>query len=242
MSLLLEFLDVRQTAWGVLQALGPILVFFLVLQALRFRLPREYMLGIIRGVALTFVGLVLFLQGVQVGFLPAGESLGRSLGQIGSLWLLMPVGFCLGFAATVAEPSVRVLGHEVEKASLGRIKSWVIVLTLSLGVAFLMALAMLRVTQGISILYFLVPGYLAAIALMRCTPPAFVGIAFDSGAASTGPMTATFVMSLMLGIAAQMEGRDPVRDGFGLVAMVTMAPILAIMCLGCIQEFLGRKR
>ncbi len=242
MSLLLEFLDVRQTAWGVLQSLGPILAFFLALQALRYRLPREYMLGVVKGVVLTFVGLVLFLQGVQVGFLPAGESLGRSLGQIGSLWLLMPVGFCLGFAATIAEPSVRVLGYEVEKASLGRIKGRVIVLTLSLGVATLMALAMLRVTQGISILYFLVPGYLAAIVLMYCAPPDFVGIAFDSGAASTGPMTATFVTSLMLGIAAQMEGRDPFRDGFGLIAMVTMAPIIAIMCLGCVQAFIGRKR
>ncbi|EMG38218.1 Protein of unknown function (DUF1538) [Desulfocurvibacter africanus PCS] len=242
MSLLLEFLDMREIAWEVLQALGPILVFFLVLQALRLRLPREYLLGIVKGVALTFVGLVFFLQGVQVGFIPAGEALGRSLGRIGSLWLLLPVGFLLGFAATVAEPAVRVLSYEVEKASLGRIKGRTIVVTLSLGVATLVALAMLRVTQGTHILYFLIPGYLAAIVLMRFVSPAFVAIAFDSGAVATGPMTATFVMSLMLGIAAQMEGRDPIRDGFGLIAMVTMAPIIAIMCLGCIQAFIGRER
>lgn len=234
MSILLDFLDMHEVAFEVLLALGPLLLFFALLQVFFLKLPKEslYRFGV--GVLLAGLGLVLFLQGVKKGFLPAGTALGEALGR-GNLWALPPIGFLLGFAATFAEPAVRVLSYEVEKASVGAIRQRVTLLVLSFGVAAFVALGMLRVILGIPIHYLVVPGYFLALVLMRLTHPTFLAIAFDAGGVATGPMTVTFVMALAVGVASAIEGRDPVLDGLGLISLVALAPILSVMAFGFIH-------
>jgi hypothetical protein len=195
MDILLDFLDMREVIHEVVVALGPLLVLFALLQLFLLKMSREFLVRLGVGVLLTAVGLVLFLQGVKEGFLPAGAALGEALGK-GNLWALVPIGFFLGFTATFAEPAVRVLSYEVEKASTGAIPQRVTLLVLSLGVAVFVALGMLRIVLGIPIHYLIVPGYLLALVLMRFTHPTFLGIAFDAGGVATGPMTVTFVMAL----------------------------------------------
>ncbi|MBM3296219.1 MAG: DUF1538 domain-containing protein, partial [Candidatus Aminicenantes bacterium] len=153
--------------------------------------------------------------------------------------VLVPFGFLLGFAATAAEPAVRILGREVENASTGAIRARLIVLSLSLGVAFFVALGMLRILTGLSLYWFIIPGYAAALALLPFSNKTFVSIAFDSGGVATGPMTVTFVMALAVGAAEALEHRHPVLDGLGLIALVALAPILSVMALGLVYS--GKK-
>jgi len=179
---------------------------------------------------------VLFLHGVHVGFMPAGDSLGMALGDLDYNWILVPIGFILGFAVILAEPTVMVLVDQVEEASSGHINRKIMLYTLCFGVAVAVALAMLRVLLGISIWYFVVPGYVIALVLSKFSSPDFVAIAFDSGAAATGPMTVTFILAMTVGVAKQIPGRNPLMDGFGLVALVALAPTLAILILGFIYK------
>lgn len=232
MNELLEFLEIGEVVLEVLAALGPLVVLFGIFQVFYLKLPRQYVLNLLKGLALSFVGLVLFLQGVKVGFFPAGTRMGEILGGISHTWILAPIGFSLGFVATIAEPAVRILSFEIEKTSGGAIRAKTIVLTLAIGVAFFVALAMLRIVYGIPIHYFIVPGYLIAIVMLKLTDATFISIAFDAGGVATGPMTVTFVMAMAVGIATVMENRSPILDGFGLVALVALAPILSIMGFG----------
>jgi hypothetical protein len=144
----------------------------------------------------------------------------------------VPIGFLLGFAVIMAEPAVRVLITEVEKSSGGHINKNILLYALCVGVAFSVSLSMIRVLTGISIWYFIVPGYLIALLLMRYVSSEFVAVAFDAGGAATGPMTVTFILSMTVGVAKQLENRDPLLDGFGMVSLVALAPILSILILG----------
>ncbi|MDW7759893.1 MAG: DUF1538 domain-containing protein [Acidobacteriota bacterium] len=232
MNMILEFLNAGDIVLEVLTALIPLVVFFAVFQVVYLKLPREALVKVIQGVGLTFVGLILFLQGVKTGFLPVGEAMGLALGGLDQKWILIPIGFCLGFAATAAEPAVRILGHEVEKASTGAIPTRVIVLALSIGVAVFTAVGMFRILTGLSLYWIVVPGYAAALAMLPFSDRTFISIAFDSGGVATGPMTVTFVMALAVGTASALDNRHPVLDGFGLIALVALAPILSMMLLG----------
>jgi hypothetical protein len=236
MSELLEFLALGEVLVEVLVALGPLLLFFVLFQILFLKLPREYVINLVKGVIMTFLGLVLFLQGVKVGFLPAGTAMGEIFGGSAQKWVLIPLGLVLGFAATIAEPAVRILSFEVEKASSGSIRARVILLALALGVSLFVALGMVRVVYGIPIHYLIVPGYLLAIVMLKFVNPTFVSIAFDAGGVATGPMTVTFVMAIAVGAATVMENRNPVLDGFGLIALVALAPILSVMTLGLLYS------
>lgn len=241
MSELLDFLDFRYVTWEVLQALTPLVVFFLFFQVAYLKLPLKYVVNMVKGLALTMVGLALFLQGVKVGFMPVGTHMGEVLGAMEATWLLIPIGFLLGLVATIAEPAVRILSHEVEKASAGSVRKKVILVTLSLGVALFVALGMAKIIYGVPIHYIVVPGYLLALVMMRFCNATFIAIAFDAGGVATGPMTVTFVLAVALGIAEAIEGRDPILDGFGLIALVAMAPILSVMALGMIVTFMQKR-
>ncbi|MBE0465889.1 MAG: DUF1538 domain-containing protein [Candidatus Desulforudis sp.] len=225
----------------VFTALGPLIAVFLFFQLGFLKLPRERVIQILSGMLLTLVGLAFFLQGVYVGFFPVGSVLGEALGALAHAWILIPVGFALGFVAAVAEPAVRVLNYEVARVSAGYIKEKVMLYALSLGVAASVALAMVRIIYGIPLWYILVPGYLLAVALIRFSPRNFVSIAFDAGGVATGPMTVTFVMALVVGVATAVEGRDPLIEGFGMISMVALAPILSVMLLGLIYRERGRE-
>jgi len=230
------FAGIGHTALGVLRALAPLVVLFTVFQFRVLKLPKSYVLNLIKGVALASIGLVLFLQGVRVGFLPAGEALGEVLSAIRVKPFLVPLGFSLGFLTTWGEPAVRVLCDQVEKASIGSIRKSIVLLTIALGVASLVALGMAKIIYGIPLTYIIIPGYALAIGLMWLSDRVFLSIAFDAGGVATGPLAVTFLMAVAVGIAAALEGRDPIVDGFGLIALIALAPILSVMTLGLIYR------
>ena len=219
-------------------ALAPIVIVFVFFQLFMLKLPKRQVIKIIKGMVLTFIGLTFFLQGVHIGFMPVGEMMGMTIGALDYNWILIPIGFVLGFAVIMAEPAVQVLVDEVEKASGGHVNKKVMLYTLCTGVAISVALAMVRVLTGISLWYFLVPGYIIALLLTRFVSSEFTAIAFDAGGAATGPMTVTFILSMIVGVAKQIEGRNPLIDGFGMVSLVALTPILSILVLGFLY---GRK-
>jgi hypothetical protein len=236
MNIVIDFLDFRHVALELLMAFAPLLLFFAYMQKRYLKLPGPYVVRLVKGVTLAFVGLAFFLQGVTQGFLPAGTEIGRIIGASTWRWILIPLGFFFGFAATAAEPAVRVLAIEMEKASSGSVGQKPVLFALSLGVGVFVALGMFKVLAGISILWFVVPGYTLALLMTRLSTPAFIAAAFDAGGVATGPMTVTFVMAIVLGVAGAMEGRDPVADGFGLIALVALAPILSVMTMGILYS------
>lgn len=220
----------------VFYALLPILIIFIIFQIFVLRLSKHQLKRIAAGVVLSFFGLSFFLQGVNIGFLPVGESMGIKLGEMKNNWILIPIGFLAGFSIAYAEPTVRVLNDEVEKVSGGHINKTLMLYSLSLGVAISIALAMLRVLKGISLWYFLVPGYLLAFFLLRHVDKTFVAIAFDSGGAATGPMTVTFILALTIGAAKGLGRGNPMLDGFGMVSLVALASILSVLLLGYVYS------
>ncbi|ADL07375.1 DUF1538 domain-containing protein [Thermosediminibacter oceani] len=226
-------------------ALTPLVVVFVFFQIFLLKLPKRHLIKIVKGIILTFAGLALFLQGVHVGFLPVGELMGMTIGSLDYNWILIPIGFLMGFAVIMAEPAVQVLAIEVEKASSGHINKKIMIYTLCIGVAFSVALSMIRVLTGISLWYFIVPGYIIALLMTKYVSSEFVAIAFDAGGAATGPMTVTFILSMTVGVAKQLEGRNPLMDGFGMVSLVALTPILSILILGVLysrKEKLGDER
>lgn len=239
---LLDFLYFEEVILEVLTALGPLVLFFVVFQVFFLKLPAHYVKNLLKGVVLTFIGLVLFLQGVKMGFLPVGSAMGEVLGSMENRWIIIPIGFVLGFVATIAEPAVRILSYEVEKTSGGSIRANIILITLALGVSVFMALGMVRILYGIPILYLVIPGYVIAIVMLKFSDPTFTSIAFDAGGVATGPMTVTFVLATAVGIATAMPDRDAISDGFGLIALVALAPILSVMILGLLYSIKRGQR
>ena len=220
----------------VLLALLPIIVFFIIFQIFSLKLGKVTVVQIISGLVYTFVGLVLFLVGVNIGFMPMGTYIGRSLGGSANAWALIPIGALIGWFIVSAEPAVHVLKQQVEDVTEGAVKGKSVGLALSVGVAISVGLAMLRVITGISIWYIIIPGYLFSLVMTLFVPPIFTAIAFDSGGVASGPMTATFLLPLALG-ACDAAGGNLLTDAFGLVAMVTMTPLVTIQLLGLIGKF-----
>ena len=219
----------------VVTALLPIIAFCLVFQFVSRRFQRLQLEKIGVGFVYTFVGLALFLTGVNVGFMPAGHYLGQQLAESGHSWILVPLGLVMGYFLVIAEPAVHVLNRQVETITNGGISQRAMMLSLSIGVACSVGLAMLRVLTGISIYWMLVPGYLLALAMTFFTPRIFTGIAFDSGGVASGPMTTTFLLPFAMG-ACEALGGNVLTDAFGVVAMVAMTPLLTIQALGLIYQ------
>lgn len=217
-------------------ALIPLLLFFLFFQIFFLKLPKKKIIDILKGVVLTFFGLVLFLHGVHVGFLPFGEAMGEKFASLSYKWIVIPVGFVLGFVATFAEPAVRILNHEVDKVTAGYIPQRLMLITLSIGVGFSIALSMARVIYDLPLMYFVVPGYAIVLILAWFTTETFTAIAFDSGGVATGPMTVTFITALSLGVASAGENSNSAIDGFGMIALVALAPILSVLILGLLYK------
>lgn len=222
-------------------ALAPLLLFFLFFQVFFLKLPRKKITDILKGVVLTFFGLVLFLHGVHVGFLPFGEAMGLKFAALPYKWIIIPVGFVLGFVATFAEPAVRILNHEVDKVTAGYIPQRLMLITLSLGVGISIALSMARVIYDLPLMYFVVPGYLLVLILSWFTSETFTAIAFDSGGVATGPMTVTFITALSLGLASAGDESSSAIDGFGMIALVALAPILCVLILGVLYKLKERQ-
>ena len=216
-------------------ALLPISVFFGVFQLVSLRLDRHTLIRIGVGVLYTYVGLVLFLTGGNGGFLPAGTFLGQTLGGLSYRWIVIPIGMLIGFFIVKAEPAIYVLMRQVEELTNGAIKGKVLQRSLCISVAVSIGLAMLRVLTGVSVFWFVIPGYAAALALSFFTPKMFTAIAFDSGGVASGPMTATFLLPFAMG-ACMAVGGNVTTDAFGVVAMVAMTPLITIQLLGLLYK------
>ena len=231
-----------QYAEEVAIALAPIIVFFFLFNALYIKLSKRQLISISIGLVFTYVGLVLFLTGVNVGFMPVGNYIGSLIGKLSYNWILIPIAMLIGYYIVQAEPAVHVLNKQVEDLTAGSIPAKAMELSLSIGVATSLALAMVRVLTGISVMYFLVPGYVLALGLSFFTPKIFTAIAFDSGGVASGPMTATFLLPFAMGACEAIGGADRiVTDAFGVVAMVAMTPLVTIQLLGVAYRLRKKK-
>ncbi len=219
----------------VAMALSPIVVIFLIFQVVSLKLRRIPFLKIVIGILYTYVGLVLFLTGVNVGFSSLGTLLGQEIASSEYKWLLVPVAMLMGWFIIRAEPAVHVLNRQVEEMSAGAVSEKAMGISLSAAIAVANGLALVRVLTGINILWFLVPGYVLALALSFFVPKMFTAIAFDSGGVASGPMTATFMLPLAMG-AAEAVGGNVMTDAFGLVAMVAMTPLITVQIMGAIYK------
>ncbi len=217
----------------MLFSLLPIVGFFLVFQFASLHFGGGRLSRIAVGLVFTYTGLVLFMTGVNVGFMPVGYFIGKSLGAAPFRWVLVPVGAVTGWFVAAAEPAVDVLSRQVYDMTAGTISKKALKTCLSVGVAVSVGLAMLRVLVRIPILYFLVPGYALAMGLMIFAPPVFTAIAFDSGGVASGPMTAAFLLPMAMG-ACEAAGGNVTADAFGVVALVAMTPLIAIQILGIV--------
>lgn len=217
-------------------SLLPIVGFFFLFQIISLKLQKSTLLKIGVGILYTYIGLVLFLTGVNVGFMPAGNYLGQTIAGLPYCWILIPLGMVIGYFIVKAEPAVYVLKEQVEEMTSGAIPGKALELSLSLGVSVSIGIAMLRVLTGISIFYFIVPGYAIALCLSFFVPKIFTAIAFDSGGVASGPMTATFLLPFAMG-ACEIIGGNIVQDAFGVVSMVAMTPLITIQILGAIYKF-----
>ena len=221
-------------------ALLPIVVFFLIFQVVSLRLRRLPFLRVMVGILYTYAGLVLFLTGVNVGFSPVGYALGAALTEGWKLWLLIPLAMLMGWFIINAEPAVHILNRQVEDLSAGAISAKAMGMSLSIAVSAAGGLAMLRVITGVSIMYFLVPGYFIALALSFFVPRTFTAIAFDSGGVASGPLTATFMLPFAMG-ACEALGGNVMTDAFGLVALVAMMPLITVQVMGAIYVIKSRR-
>ena len=224
-----------QYAREVAAALAPILLFFLIFQIFFLKLRRVHLLRILVGIVYTFTGLTLFLTGVNVGFMPAGYTLGAMLAGLDINWILVPLGMLIGFFIVKAEPAVAVLNKQVETVTEGVISQKMMMSGLSVGMAISVGLSMVRVLTGLPVLWLLIPGYLIALGLTFVVPKVFTSIAFDSGGVASGPMTATFLLPFAMG-ACDAVGGSILTDAFGIVAMVAMTPLIIIQLIGLLYR------
>ena len=221
-------------------AMLPIVGIFLIFQLAMFRMNRRSFWKIMVGILYTYVGLVLFLTGVNVGFSSLGAELGAALAEGDRSWPLIPLAALLGWFIISAEPAVGVLEKQIEDVSAGAIPGKTIKASLSVAIALAMAFSMLRVVTGISLLWFIVPGYALALVLSFFVPDIYTAIAFDSGGVASGPMTATFMLQFMMGTSIALGG-DVLCDAFGVVALVAMMPLLSIQAVGFYYEHIAKR-
>ena len=229
-----------ETLVDVAKALLPLVLMFVVFQFTLLHLPPHAIIRMSVGLVYSFVGLVLFMLGVNGGFMPAGSIIGYSVALTDFRYILVAIGVFLGAVVVCAEPAVWVLTKQVEEVSGGTIKRSVIVIALSVGVAVSVGLSILRVLTGYSLWFVLLPGYAVALLLTFFCPQLFTAIAFDSGGVASGPMTTTFILSFTLGISNALGG-NPLTDAFGVITLVAMAPLITIQVLGILYAGKTKK-
>lgn len=225
-------LELSVTAKECAIAILPLLVTFVVFQIFFIKMNKHSFFRIITGMSIAYAGIVILMFGLNFGYVPYATAFGLKVAEIPYKWVIVPIGFILGFIITTVEPSVSVLTTDIERESAGAINKKVILYTLAIGVGISLALAMLKILLNISLWYILIPGYAIAIILSFFSSEKFTSIAFDSGGVATGIMTTTFLLAIALGLAEGMPGANPVTDGFGLIAIVAMTPIILVLLLG----------
>ncbi len=224
--------SIKKTAIEVILAVMPVTVVVFLLQLTIMRLPWAEFSQFIVGVVMVSAGLILFLLGVHYGLLPVGELIGSILPKQGKVWMVIFFGFLFGFVVTMAEPDVRVLALQVDMVSGGQVSRNLLIVAVALGVAFFVGISMMRIIFNIPLTYILMVGYGIVFLLASFTPSHFVPISFDAGGVTTGPLTVPFVLALGVSVASVMGGRTASSDGFGLIALASIGPILTVMLLG----------
>ena len=216
----------------VAKSLGLIICFFFILQFAVLRLPKKKIIQILIGIIYTFVGLVVFLTAVTVGFMPIGYKLGKSLAEKSDA-LIIAFAFVIGAVVVLAEPAVHVLNKQVEEITSGAVSKKQMLIALSLGVGVSIGLSVIRIIFGFSLLYYLIPGYLISLGLSFFVPKLYTSIAFDSGGVASGPLTSSFILPMAIGACVATQGTAKVMSlAFGVVAMVAMTPLITIQTLG----------
>ena len=220
------------TAKEVALALGLIVAFFLLCQVFFLKLPRRQLTRIGVGVVFTYLGLVLFLTGVNVGFMPIGYKLGYAMAVM-PRWVLIGLGLLIGILVVLAEPAIHVLNSQVEEVTGGYVTKRSMMIGLCVGVGAAIALSVVRIIYDFSLVYYIIPGYFISLGLSLFVPPVYTAIAFDSGGVASGPMTSGFILPFAIGICVGLQGEQAVlRDAFGVVALVAMIPLITIQLLG----------
>ena len=223
-------------------ALGLLVLFFLVVQLVFLRLPRRKLYRIAIGIFYTFIGLVIFLSAVTVGFMPVGYRIGYDLADNNCVMLVV-LGFILGLVVVLAEPAIHVLKGQVENVTSGTVSKRSMMIALSVGVGVSIGLSMLRIILGFSILYYLIPGYFISLGLSFFVPRLYTAIAFDSGGVASGPLTSSFILPLAVGACVAVSGASAVmQHAFGIVAMVAMTPLITIQVMGFRAVMAGKVR
>ena len=220
------------TCREVALALGLIVVFFLICQVLFLKLSSRQLARIAVGVVFTYIGLVIFLTGVNVGFMPIGYKLGCELSRMNNGFLIV-FGIVTGVLVVLAEPAIHVLNAQVEDVTGGLVSRRSMMAGLCIGVGAAIGLSMVRIVWDFSLVYYIIPGYFISLALSLFVPPVYSAIAFDSGGVASGPMTSGFILPFAVGACVSLQGGEAVlRDAFGVVALVAMAPLITIQLLG----------
>ena len=230
---------VIHTIGEVALAILPVLLFIIVFIFFLFKESKKNITKIFIGVVYAYIGLTLFLTGANMGFMPIGAKIGGYFGNSSFSWVLIPLGMIMGFFVVMAEPAVHVLNHQVEEVTGGSISKKMMLYGLAIGVSISLGLAMARVVFNFPIWYVIIPGYAIALILMLVVPKIFTAIAFDSGGVASGPMTATFLLPMATGACVAIyEGRLDLilSNGFGIVALVAMTPLIVIQILGLIYK------
>jgi hypothetical protein len=231
---------VLNETWSVAVAVTPLVVVFLVFQALVLRLPAREIVQVLSGTVVAAAGLVLFLVGVGLAFLPFGRLIGEAMTTLANPVPIFLIGFALGFVTSWGEPAVRILANEIESASSGYLHSKIIVVAICSGVAVVVGVGLLFNHYLVPLSYLLIVGYGVAVAAIFFTEKGFVGIAADAGGVATGPLSNSFLLALAIGAASTVHSQNSLMHGFGLVALVALAPILAIMVLGMLMRWKSR--
>ncbi|MCC5925025.1 MAG: DUF1538 domain-containing protein [Bacteroidetes bacterium] len=224
--------NLSETVHEVVMGVLPITVVVFLLQFTIIWVEWPIFIQFVAGTLMVVTGLILFLLGVHVGLLPIGERIGSALPRTGKLWFILLFSFILGFVVTVAEPDVRVLASYVDTASEGAVDRNILVYAVALGLAFFVAVSMLKIIFSIPIIYILTVGYAVVFILAWFSEPTFLPISFDSGGVTTGPMAVPFILALGVGVASVLKGKSGSGDGFGLVALASIGPIIAVLILG----------
>lgn len=217
-------------------ALIPLLLIYIFIQIFILKSKLSKFLKILYGLIITFIGLTMFLWGVNISFIDGGRNIGEFFANFEYKWITVIIGLILGCVVTLAEPAVKILNNQIEEATSGYINRKTVLVFLSIGVSLSVALAILKIYLGIPIIYLILPGYIIVFILTKFSSPLFVAIAFDSGGVVTGPMIATFLITMTISLSTSLVGSNPIIDGLGTIALVSMLPIISILILGVIYE------
>jgi hypothetical protein len=225
----------KDKTFEVIKAIGPLVIVVIILQLTFVKAQVGVFVQFLIGTILVVAGMTLFLLGIEVGILPAGKNVGQGLIEKRSIWLIIAVAFLIGFSTTIAEPDVLVLSRQAAMLSAITVQEGSLVYIIGIGLAFLITMAMIRIILGFRMAYLLTASYLIVIILSFLTPSEFVSLAFDSGSVTTGALTTPIVIALGIGLSSVLAGRSAISDGFGLIGLASIGPIIAVMILGIVS-------